>query len=127
MRHREGAHIDDEVLWRRDGTCFPASQAAVPMIRDGVVVGAVVTFSDITERKEAAEALHRQALVYNSIRDAVLITDDRRSMLSPRAVCPVRSSRNVVTSTSSTSGQFTIPISVEPVTIGIADVRTVRD
>ncbi|MGZ4434633.1 MAG: PAS domain S-box protein [Trebonia sp.] len=76
-----GCRLEDEVLWRRDGTCFPASHAAVPMIRDGVVVGAVVTFSDITERKEAAEELHRQALVYNSISDAVLITDADGSIL----------------------------------------------
>jgi hypothetical protein len=24
MRHREQAHVDDEVLWRADGTSFPA-------------------------------------------------------------------------------------------------------
>jgi len=54
-----GCRVDDEVLWRRDGTCFPAEYASYP-IRDGDdVVGAVVTFSDITERKRTEAALHR--------------------------------------------------------------------
>ncbi len=50
--------VDDEVLWRRDGSAFPAEYASYP-IRDGqLVVGAVVTFSDITERKRTEAALH---------------------------------------------------------------------
>jgi two-component system CheB/CheR fusion protein len=53
MRHREGAHIDDEVLWRSDGTSFPAEYWSHPIIRQGEVIGAVVTFLDISERREA--------------------------------------------------------------------------
>jgi signal transduction histidine kinase len=44
--------VDDEVLWRSDGTSFPAEYWSYPQRRDGVVTGAVVTFLDITERKE---------------------------------------------------------------------------
>lgn len=55
-----GIRVDDEVLWRRDGSSFPAEYASYP-IRDGdTVVGAVVTFNDITERKRT-EALLREA------------------------------------------------------------------
>lgn len=54
----EGMRVEDEVLWRRDGTSFPAEYASYP-IRDGdQVLGAVVTFNDITERKRAEAALH---------------------------------------------------------------------
>lgn len=54
-----GVRVDDEVLWRRDGTPFPAEYASYP-IRDGeTIVGAVVTFNDISERKAAAAALQR--------------------------------------------------------------------
>jgi PAS domain S-box-containing protein len=55
----EGTHVDDEVLWRSDDTSFPAEYWSYPQRRDGVVVGAVVTFLDITERKRAEEALQR--------------------------------------------------------------------
>jgi signal transduction histidine kinase len=49
--------VEDEVLWRRDGSAFPAEYASYP-IRDGEdVVGAVVTFTDITERKRTEAAL----------------------------------------------------------------------
>ncbi|MEI8313115.1 MAG: CHASE domain-containing protein, partial [Verrucomicrobiota bacterium] len=49
----EGSHVDDEVLWRADGTSFPAEYWSYPQRVDGVAVGAVVTFTDITERKRA--------------------------------------------------------------------------
>ena len=56
----QGVRVDDEVLWRRDGSRFPAEYASYP-IRDGeAVVGAVVTFNDITARKQT-EALLREA------------------------------------------------------------------
>jgi PAS domain S-box-containing protein len=53
----EGIHADDEVLWRADGTCFPAEYWAYPQRIGGVVVGAVVTFVDISERKKMEETL----------------------------------------------------------------------
>lgn len=43
--------MDDEVLWRKDGSPFPAEYWSYPQKKDGVVIGAVVTFIDITERK----------------------------------------------------------------------------
>lgn len=54
----QGVRVEDEVLWRRDGTPFPAEYASYP-IRDGdKVIGAVVTFNDITARKRTEAALH---------------------------------------------------------------------
>jgi PAS domain S-box-containing protein len=44
-------HIVDEVLWRKDGTPFPVEYTSMPIKKDGRVVGAVVTFRDITERR----------------------------------------------------------------------------
>ncbi len=52
-----GTHVDDEVLWRSDGTSFPAEYWSYPQLREGQVVGAVVTFLDITERKIAEEKI----------------------------------------------------------------------
>lgn len=49
--------IDSEVFWRRDGTSFPVEYSSHPIVEDGRVRGAVVTFVDITERRRAADAL----------------------------------------------------------------------
>jgi PAS domain S-box-containing protein len=44
--------VATELMWRTDGTSFPAEYSAFPMVDDGkVVTGAVVTFKDITERR----------------------------------------------------------------------------
>jgi PAS domain S-box-containing protein len=40
-----------EVFWRKDGTRFPVEYVSTPMREDGAVIGAVVTFQDITERQ----------------------------------------------------------------------------
>ena len=53
--------VANEVFWRKDGTSFPVEYISTPM-RDeqGCVIGAVVTFRDITKRKWA-EAVLEQA------------------------------------------------------------------
>ena len=49
-------HIVDEVLWRKDGTSFPVEYHSTPMRNEeGSLIGAVVTFRDITEKKKAEE------------------------------------------------------------------------
>ena len=48
---------DDVLLWRKDGTSFPAEFSANPLIENGITCGAVVTFSDITEKKILLEQL----------------------------------------------------------------------
>jgi diguanylate cyclase (GGDEF)-like protein len=52
---------DDEVFWRKDGTSFPVEYTSTPILEDGELAGAVVTFRDITERKALKEQLHHQA------------------------------------------------------------------
>jgi len=53
FRENKSTHVDDEVLWRKDGTSFPAEYWS-NRIRDGVgvVVGSVVTWVDISKRLE---------------------------------------------------------------------------
>ena len=43
--------VAEEVFWRKDGTSFPVRYSSAPIIEEGEVVGAVVTFRDITEYK----------------------------------------------------------------------------
>lgn len=52
--------VDTDPLWRSDGSGFHAEYSSYPIVEDGVIKGAVVTFVDITERKQTEEAL-RQA------------------------------------------------------------------
>jgi PAS domain S-box-containing protein len=53
IRTGEGVHAEDEVLWRANGTSFPAEYWSHPQHRGDELVGAVVAFIDITERKLA--------------------------------------------------------------------------
>ena len=48
-------HVDDEVLWRSDGTSFPVEYRSYPIREDDKVIGAVFTFLDITEQKRLEE------------------------------------------------------------------------
>ena len=56
---KDGAvhHVDNEVFWRKDGTSFPVDYISTPIREQSSLVGAVVSFRDITERKHAEEAL----------------------------------------------------------------------
>ena len=50
-------HVADEVFWRKDGTSFPVEYSTSPLHKDEKIVGAVVVFHDITERKLAETAI----------------------------------------------------------------------
>ncbi len=58
-----GCHVDNEVYWRRDGTSFPVEYWSIPQKKDGRVVGAVVSFLDITVRRRDEATLREQATV----------------------------------------------------------------
>jgi len=72
FRRGAGTHVDDEVLWRADGTSFPAEYWSYPQRSNGEVVGAVVTFFDITERKRIENALRESELKYRTLFDNML-------------------------------------------------------
>ena len=78
----EGSHVDDEVLWHADGTSFPAEYWSYPQFYDGRVVGAVVTFLDITERKrhEIQMKNHEQELI--QISTSLATANKKLSLLS---------------------------------------------
>ncbi len=46
---------DDEVYWRKDGSRLSVDYTAAPMLVEGTVHGAVVSFLDITDRKRETE------------------------------------------------------------------------
>ncbi|HEX6278225.1 MAG TPA: chemotaxis protein CheB, partial [Polyangiaceae bacterium] len=61
FRGNGATHSSDEVFWRADGTWFAAEYFSHPVEREGRVVGAVVTFLDITERRQAEEEVRAAA------------------------------------------------------------------
>ncbi|MGA7594906.1 MAG: EAL domain-containing protein, partial [Gallionella sp.] len=70
----QSAHCEDEVHWRADGSSFPVEYWSHPIYRNGEVAGAVVTFVDITSRKQAEAELRIAATAFNS-QESMMITD----------------------------------------------------
>ena len=55
--------LENEMLWRRDGTPFFAEYSSFPMRSDGRLVGSVITFNDGTVRQDAQKRLAVQYAV----------------------------------------------------------------
>lgn len=51
--------IGYELFWRKDGSSFPVEYSSTPIFQDGELVGAVVVFQDISERKLAEQKLQQ--------------------------------------------------------------------
>ncbi len=81
FRQGKGSHVEDEVLWRADGTSFPAEYWSYPIRRDEQVVGSVVTFLDSTERKRAEARVQLQVSALNAAANAIVITDRQGAIL----------------------------------------------
>ncbi|MEH3119659.1 MAG: sigma 54-interacting transcriptional regulator [Methylorubrum populi] len=68
---RDGAvhQVDDEVFWRRDGTCFPVEYTSTPIRECGRLLGAVIVFRDVSQRREAEERLRSALAEVDSLRE----------------------------------------------------------
>ena len=62
-------NVTGEIFWRKDGTGFPVEYTCAPMTEDGVIVGAVITFRDITERKQTEYALAHERNMLRTVID----------------------------------------------------------
>ena len=63
----ETSRIDNEFLWCKDGTGLPVEYGSTPIRKDGALVGAVISFSDITERKRAEQRLQETERFFRSV------------------------------------------------------------
>ena len=50
-------HATGELFWRKDGASFPVEYICTPMRDESRIIGAVVTFRDISQRRAAEEEL----------------------------------------------------------------------
>ena len=81
----QAEHVDNELFWRADGTSFQVDCWKRPILRGDFVLGAVVTFWDITQRKQAEEAQDRSEQMFRSIAentaDMIAVVDARGNRL----------------------------------------------
>jgi PAS domain S-box-containing protein len=66
---------DSEILWRKDGTCFPADFSLNPFFENDTVCGSVITFSDITARKQFEEERLKLSRAVEQCPVSIVITD----------------------------------------------------
>ncbi len=75
-RAGKGTHQKDDILWRKDGTSIPAECWSHPILRASEIIGCVVTFIDITERKQADAQMTKLSSALEQTADSVVITDN---------------------------------------------------
>ena len=51
------SRVDNEVLWRKDGSSFPVEYTATPLKNGDEIVGSVISFIDISERKRMEQLI----------------------------------------------------------------------
>lgn len=66
----EGCRVETEVFWRKSGASFPVEYTSHPIIDAGKSIGAIVTFSDISERKEIEQENQKSEERFRSLVEA---------------------------------------------------------
>ncbi len=61
--------VEDEIFWRRDGTAFPVEYTSTPIRDHGKLVGAVIVFRDVSDRREAEARLHAALAEVKRLKD----------------------------------------------------------
>jgi two-component system sensor histidine kinase/response regulator len=90
FRRGEGSHVDDEIVWRADGTSFPVEYWSYPIRESNVLIGAAVTFVDITQRRREEQALRQSEEMFRQLAENIreilfIVTPDppRMAYISP--------------------------------------------
>ncbi len=82
-------HSADEVFWHKDGYAIQVEYWSRPIVVDGVVIGAIATFFDITERKKMEAQIRHLAL-----HDALTTLPNRRLLIERINQAQLSSKRN---------------------------------
>jgi PAS domain S-box-containing protein len=74
-------HFEDDFFWRKDGTGFPVGYTSTPLREEGRLVGAVVSFKNISDKKKALRDLiaseNRYRTIAGTAQDAIILMDNR--------------------------------------------------
>lgn len=57
IQSNEKVYAEDEAFWKADGTKINVAYHSRPKLKDGRIIGAVLTFIDITEKKKGEEQI----------------------------------------------------------------------
>ena len=81
LKHGTVHSGENEIFWRKDGTSFPIRYTVTPIIDNNAMRGAVVSFSDIAERRRAEQAIieakEAWERTFECVPDLIAILDNR--------------------------------------------------
>lgn len=69
LRRGQEIRVEDAVFNRKDRSTFDVEYSFSPIVKDGVVGGAVIAFEDVTDRRQAQEALRQAEEKYRLIHE----------------------------------------------------------
>ncbi|OGT36157.1 MAG: hypothetical protein A2W28_12685 [Gammaproteobacteria bacterium RBG_16_51_14] len=79
----KGIHLDDDVFWIADGSSFSVECSSYPINREGLNIGSVVSFSDITERKNRdRELIESREHMRNLAKRLQEIREEERTLIA---------------------------------------------
>jgi len=81
VHSKQATRSDNEVLFRKDGSSFPAQYSSSPIRRGRATAGAIVTFSDISGRRRAEQRLQMQFTVSRLLTKASRLEETSRALL----------------------------------------------
>ncbi len=82
---------EDEILWKKDGTFFPVEYTTTPIKKNNSILGAVIIFKDISERKALEKQLQLiksaldnsiDSIIWFRLKDAAIIKANKAACLS---------------------------------------------
>lgn len=90
---RDGAvhNVDNEVFWRKDGSPVWVEYTSTPIRDRSMVVGAVIVFRDVSQRREADEKLHAALAEVDRLRERLelenaYLQEEIRIETNPRGI-----------------------------------------
>ncbi|MBU1093622.1 MAG: PAS domain S-box protein [Firmicutes bacterium] len=75
----------DDIVWKKDGTYFPVTYTSTPQIKDGIKIGTVVTFRDISQTTKLINDLtveHAKSQKYLDVAGVMLLVLDSNENIS---------------------------------------------
>ncbi len=84
-------NVDGEVFWRKDGSPVWVEYTSTPIRDRGTVVGAVIVFRDVSQRREADEKLHAALAEVDRLRERLelenaYLQEEIRIETNPRGI-----------------------------------------